>query len=255
MSTARAGAALVTGAGKRIGKSIAIALANAGYDIAVHFHTSKDEADLVAGEISAAGRKAVAIRANLSNEDETAGLVERCRDAIGPLNVLVNSASVFEHDDIKSLSRRSWDRHIETNLRAPLKLSQEFAKQAPDDGNNNIINVIDQRVLKLTPQFLSYTTSKAALHTLTLTLAQALGPDGIRVNAIAPGPVLKNSRQSDHDWRQQNEATVLGRGGTLDDLCAALRFLVETLSVTGQTITIDGGQHLAWQTPDVLVQE
>jgi NAD(P)-dependent dehydrogenase (short-subunit alcohol dehydrogenase family) len=248
------GAALVTGASKRLGKAMALALADSGYDVAVHYGNSKKEADAVVAEISAKGRKAVAVRADLSIEAETASLIESARSSLGRLSLLVNSASVFENDDIDNMTRESWDRHIDTNLRAPLKLAQDFAGQAAGE-NDLIVNIIDQRVLKLTPQFLSYTTSKAALFTLTQTLAQALGPKGIRVNAIAPGPVLKNPRQSEEDWKRQNEATVLGHGAGPDEVCDALLYLVSARAVTGQTIAVDGGQHLAWKTPDVMVKE
>lgn len=247
------GAALVTGAGKRIGKALALALAEDGFDVAVHYNSSKSEADDVASQILAMGRKAIAIQGNLSVEAETASLISRVADKLGPLSALVNSASVFEDDDIQSMSRESWDRHIETNLRAPLKLSQDFAAQAVNGAA--IINLIDQRVLKLTPQFLSYTVSKAALYTLTMTLAQALGPKGVRVNAIGPGPVLRNARQSEGDWRRQNEATILGHGASPDDIVAAMRYLISAASVTGQMIVVDGGQHLSWRTADVLVKE
>lgn len=141
------------------------------------------------------------------------------------------------------------------NLQAPVKLAQDFARQALPQANNVIVNLVDQRVLKLTPQFLSYTVSKSALYSITKTLAQALGPKGIRVNAIGPGPTLKNPRQTDKDWREQNEATILGYGATPDDICAALIYLTHARAVTGQMIAVDGGQHLAWQTPDVLVGE
>lgn len=248
------GAALVTGAGKRLGKAMALALAGAGYDVAVHYGNSNKEAEDVVAAISANGRKAAAVRADLSNEEEIASLIERARAAVGPISLLVNSASVFENDDIDTMTRESWEKHIDTNLRAPVSLSQEFARQAAGE-NDLIVNIIDQRVLKLTPQFLSYTTSKAALYTLTQTLAQALGPKGIRVNAIAPGPVLKNPRQSDEDWKRQNEATILGRGANPDDVCEALLYLISARAVTGQTIAVDGGQHLAWKTPDVMVKE
>ncbi len=248
------GAALVTGAGKRLGKAIALALAGAGYDVALHYRSSRKETDAVAEEIRAAGAKAAAVQADLSKEAETAALIGAARDALGPITLLVNSASVFEADDIASMSRESWDRHIETNLRAPLKLTQDFAAQAPEDGGC-AINIIDQRVKKLTPQFLSYTTSKAALLTLTVTLAQALGPKGIRVNGVGPGPTLRNPRQSEEDWRRQNEATVLGHGADPGDICDAVLYLASAKAVTGQMIAVDGGQHLVWQTPDVLVNE
>lgn len=248
-------AALVTGAGKRIGRALALTLADEGYDVGVHYHASQAEADAVVAMIEAKGRKAVALQADLSREAETAALIGRAADALGPLSLLVNSASVFEFDDIDTMTRESWDRHIETNLRAPLKLSQDFAAQAPDGADNLIVNIIDQRVLKLTPQFMSYTVSKAALHTLTMTLAQALGPKGVRVNAIGPGPTIKNPRQSDEDWERQNSATILGRGAAPDDICAAMSYLISAGAVTGQMIAVDGGQHLAWRTPDVLVKE
>ena len=248
-------AALVTGAGKRVGKAMALALAEAGFDVAVHYRSSSGEAEAVVREIQTKGRRAVAVQADLGKETETAKLVQIACEAVGPLTLLVNSASVFEHDDIETMTRDSWDKHIEANLRAPLKLAQDFAAQAPQGANNQIVNIVDQRVLKLTPQFLSYTTSKAALYTLTTTLAQALGPKGVRVNAIGPGPVLKNPRQSDDDWKRQNEATILGHGATPDDIVGALLYLVSATSVTGQMIAVDGGQRLAWQTPDVLVKE
>lgn len=247
--------ALVTGAGKRVGRAMALALADAGLNVAVHFNASAEDAETVAGLIRAKGRKAAAIAADLSKESETATLVERAAAAVGPLTLLVNSASVFEHDDIDTMTRESWDLHIETNLRAPLKLAQDFAASARPGENNLIVNLVDQRVLKLTPQFLTYTASKAALATLTVTLAQALGPRGVRVNAIAPGPTLRNARQSEDDWRRQNEATILGHGADPSDISDALLYLLSARSVTGQMIAVDGGQHLAWRTADALVQE
>ncbi|MEO1240609.1 MAG: SDR family oxidoreductase [Pseudomonadota bacterium] len=255
MPGARAGAALVTGAGKRIGRALALTLAEAGYDIAVHYNSSKDAAEDVAALVEKIGRRADVVKADLSKESETEKLVENATGAVGPLSLLINSASAFEHDDIETMTRASWDRHMEANLRAPVKLAQEFAAQVNQDANNLIVNLIDQRVLKLTPQFLSYTASKAALFSITKTMAQALGPKGIRVNAIGPGPTLKNPRQSDEDWRRQNEATVLGHGAAPEDISAALIYLTTARAVTGQMIAVDGGQHLTWQTPDVLVRE
>lgn len=253
MTANKTGAALVTGAGKRIGRALALTLADAGYDVAVHYNSSDSEAQEVVSLIEAKGRRAASVGANLSSETQTAALVGKAADALGPLSVLVNSASVFEPDDIATMTRKSWDLHMEVNVRAPVKLAQDFAAQAPKD--SLIVNLIDQRVLKLTPQFLSYTASKSALFTLTKTLAQALGPKGVRVNAIGPGPTLKNPRQSDADWARQNEATVLGHGAAPDDICGALLYLLSARSVTGQMIAVDGGQHLVWRTEDVLVQE
>lgn len=253
MPADQTGAALVTGAGKRIGRALALTLADAGFDVAVHYNSSPKDAEDVVALIKGKGRKAVALRADLSEEPQVATLVGEAKAALGPLSLLVNSASAFEHDDVASMTRDSWDLHMEVNLRAPAKLSQDFAAQAQPGAQ--IVNIIDQRVLKLTPQFLSYTTSKSALWALTKTMAQALGPAGIRVNAIGPGPTLKNPRQSDEDWRRQNEATILGHGADPKDICGALVYLLSARSVTGQMIAVDGGQHLAWKTPDVLVQE
>ncbi len=253
MPADQTGAALVTGAGKRIGRALALTLADAGFDVAVHYNSSPKDAEDVVALIKGKGRKAVALRADLSEEPQVAALVGEAKAALGRLSLLVNSASAFEHDDVASMTRDSWDLHMEVNLRAPAKLSQDFAAQA--EPGAQIVNIIDQRVLKLTPQFLSYTTSKSALWALTKTMAQALGPAGIRVNAIGPGPTLKNPRQSDEDWRRQNEATILGHGADPKDICGALVYLLSARSVTGQMIAVDGGQHLAWKTPDVLVQE
>jgi len=246
--------ALVTGAAKRLGRAIALDLAAAGWNVAIHYHGSAADAESAAGEARAQGVKAAALRANLSREDETAALVARAADAIGPLTALVNSASLFEADDWHSATRQSWDDHIETNLRAPLVLAQSFGKQLPPGAKGNIINIIDQRVLKPTPQFLSYSLSKAGLYWLTTTLAQGMGPD-IRVNAIGPGPTLRNARQSEADFARQREATILGRGADPSDVCAAIRYLLDAPAVTGQMLAVDGGQHLIWQTPDVTVGE
>lgn len=249
------GTAIITGAGKRIGKAVALTLADAGYDIIVHYNSSVMEAEDVANLIKEKGRHAEAVQANLSSEKETASLIPTATEALGPLSLLVNSASVFEHDEIDTLTRKSWDLHLDTNLRAPIKLVQDFAAQENISANSSVINIIDQRVKKLTPQFFSYTLSKSALYSATITLAQALGPRGIRVNAIGPGPILKNARQSDEDWEKQNKATILGAGATPDDISQAVLYLARAKSVTGQMIAVDGGQHLAWQTPDVMVNE
>jgi NAD(P)-dependent dehydrogenase (short-subunit alcohol dehydrogenase family) len=247
------GTALVTGGGKRLGRAMALALGDAGYDVAVHFNSSEKEAQEVAGAIAVNGVTSAIIKADLSREAETARIVGEARQLLGPVTLLVNSASLFENDSIETMTRASWDAHMETNLRAPLKLAQDFASQAPKD--SLIVNIVDQRVLKPTPQFLSYSTSKAALYALTVTLAQALGPKGIRVNAIGPGPTMRNARQSEEDWKRQNAATILGRGAEPADIVGALLYLIDAKAVTGQMIAVDGGQHLAWKTPDVLVKE
>jgi len=243
---------LVTGAAKRLGRAIALHLAGAGWNVAIHYHGSAAEAEEVAAAARASGVKAVTFKANLSREEETAALVGRAAAELGPLTALVNSASIFENDDWQSASRASWDAHMETNLRAPFLLSQSFARQVP--GKGAIVNIIDQRVLKPTPQFISYSLSKAGLHWLTTTLAQALGPN-IRVNGIGPGPTMRNARQSEEDFARQREATVLKRGAEPEDVAKAVEYLLDAEAVTGQMLAVDGGQHLIWQTPDVRVGE
>ena len=245
---------LVTGAAKRLGRAIALDLASAGWNVAVHYHGSQEDADSAVQQVRGFGVKAAALKCNLSQESEVVTLVERAAHDIGPLTALINSASLFENDDWQSATRQSWDDHIETNLRAPLVLSQSFAKQLPDGAQGNIINIIDQRVLKPTPQFLSYSLSKAGLHWLTTTLAQGMGPR-IRVNGIGPGPTLRNARQSQEDFDRQRQATVLKRGADPADICAAVRYLLDAPAVTGQMLAVDGGQHLIWQTADVQVSE
>jgi NAD(P)-dependent dehydrogenase (short-subunit alcohol dehydrogenase family) len=241
---------LVTGAARRLGRAIALDLAQAGWTIALHYHGSSEDAEKTAGEIRALGANVATFAANFANENETASLVDRATAALGPLTALINSASLFENDDWQSASRKNWDAHMETNLRAPLLLSQQFAKQLPEGESGAIINIIDQRVLKPTPQFLSYSLSKAGLYWLTTTLAQGMGPR-IRVNAVGPGPTLRNARQSEADFARQRDATILGHGAEPADICAAIRYLLGAEAVTGQMIAVDGGQHLIWLTPDV----
>lgn len=245
---------LVTGAAKRLGRAIALDLASDGWNVAIHYNTSEDDADSAAQAARAFGVEAAMLKCDLAKESETETLVARAADEIGPLTALINSASLFENDDWQTASRKTWDDHIETNLRAPLLLSQLFARQLPESERGNIINIIDQRVLKPTPQFLSYSVSKAGLYWLTTTLAQGMGPR-IRVNAVGPGPTMKNPRQSAADFNRQRDATLLGRGAEPADICAAVRYLLEAEAVTGQMLAVDGGQHLIWQTPDVQVSE
>jgi NAD(P)-dependent dehydrogenase (short-subunit alcohol dehydrogenase family) len=243
--------ALVTGAAKRLGRAIALHLAGEGWNVAIHYHGSADEAEGTAKEARAKGVKAATFKSDLSREEENVSLIARAAE-LGPFTALVNSASLFENDDWQSASRASWDAHMETNLRAPFVLSQAFARQVPDKGS--IVNIVDQRVLKPTPQFISYSLSKAGLYWLTTTLAQALGPN-IRVNAIGPGPTMRNVRQSETDFTRQRDATVLKRGAEPDDVARGVSYLLSADAVTGQMLAIDGGQHLIWQTPDVQVTE
>jgi NAD(P)-dependent dehydrogenase (short-subunit alcohol dehydrogenase family) len=253
--------ALVTGAAKRLGRAMAIRLAERGHDVAVHYAGSAEAADETVAEIRAIGRKAVALQADLTIEAETQRLLPAAASALGsPVTVLVNNASIFEYDNIRSATRDSWDRHLESNLRAPFVLTQALAAQVPDarpDENGEpqaeglVVNMIDQRVRKLTPEFMTYTIAKMGLWAFTRTAAQALAPH-VRVNAIGPGPTLQGARQSDRHFARQREATVLGRGADPEGICAALDYFLAARAVTGQLICVDGGQHLAWQTPDVL---
>jgi NAD(P)-dependent dehydrogenase (short-subunit alcohol dehydrogenase family) len=242
------GVALITGAAKRIGRAMALDLATHGWDIAVHFHSSTDEARSLVSEIAATGRRAVALGADLSREEQVTTLVPDAAKALGPLSLLINNASAFEMDRIDSATRESWDRHIETGLRAPLVLSQAFARQLPAGRAGNIVNMLDQRVWKPTPYFLSYTVAKVGLWTLTQTLAQSLAPD-IRVNGIGPGPALPSARQSDEQFRRQCDAMPLRRGTTPEEICDALRFILSAPAMTGQMIALDGGEHLGWAQP------
>jgi NAD(P)-dependent dehydrogenase (short-subunit alcohol dehydrogenase family) len=255
------GKALVTGAGRRLGREMALYLARRGHDVAIHYATSRDEAEAVAAEARALGVRAAAIRGDLLDEGDMAALVPAAVQALdGPLTVLVNNASIFEYDTLHTATRESWDRHIGSNLRAPFVLTQAFAAQAPRGARDGageplaqslIVNMIDQRVRKLTPEFMTYTLAKMGLWALTQTAAQGLAPD-IRVNAIGPGPTLQGGRQSAEHFARQRAATVLERGANPDDITAALGYFLDAPAVTGQLLCIDGGQHLGWQTPDVL---
>jgi NAD(P)-dependent dehydrogenase (short-subunit alcohol dehydrogenase family) len=241
-------AALVTGAGRRIGRAIALRLGAEGWAVAVHHRASRQEAQAVVGEIAASGGRAVAIAADLAREAEVGGLVARATTALGPLGCLVNNASVFENDSALGATRESWDRHMETNLRAPFLLMQEFARQLPATASGAVINILDQRVWNLTPYFISYSLSKAGLWALTQSMALALAPR-IRVNAIGPGPTLPSPRQSAEQFRRQSEAMPLGRGTTPEEIADAVRFILSAPAMTGQMIALDGGQHLGWAQP------
>lgn len=253
--------ALVTGAARRLGREMALYLAGRGYDVAVHYASSEADAQSTVDEIRALGRVAVALHADLLVEAETQTLVPRAVEALGgPLTVLVNNASVFEYDNIHTASRQSWDRHIESNLRAPFVLTQAFGAQSPSpltDARGEpqaqalIVNMLDQRVNKLTPEFMSYTIAKMGLWALTRTSAQALAP-AVRVNGIGPGPTMQGARQTAEHFARQRAATILERGSNPEDITAALGFFLDSPGVTGQIICVDGGQHLGWKTPDIL---
>ncbi len=250
--TTAKGAALITGAARRIGRTIALELAREGYDIAIHYGTSREEAETVLEEIRALGTRAAAVQGDLADPETPLRLVlEAERKLKRPLNILVNNASRFEPDTLQTMTLADWAAHMNINLRAPLFLAQAFAAQKPRGVEGNVINIIDQRVLKLNPLFFSYTLSKTGLWTATRTMAQALAKEGIRVNAVSPGPCLANIRMSKEDFARQCELTLLGRGTTPEEIAAAVRFILSAPAMTGQMIVLDGGQHLNWQTPDI----
>jgi NAD(P)-dependent dehydrogenase (short-subunit alcohol dehydrogenase family) len=240
--------ALVTGAGQRIGRALALSLAEAGFAVAVHYHRSRAAAEAVAAAIRAGGGNAAALRADLADENAARGLLSAAQRALGPVGVLVNNAGVFGDDTVGTATRESWDNHLAVNLRAPFVLIQEFAGRLPAEAGGVVVNLLDQRVWSLTPYFVSYTLSKAGLWILTQTMALALAPR-IRVNGIGPGPALPNARQSDEQFFRQCAMMPLGRGTSPDEIAAALRFILEAPAVTGQMIALDGGQHLGWAQP------
>ena len=242
--------ALITGGAQRIGRRIVERLAHEGYAVAVHYRRSGDEAQAIAASIRDRGGRAAIVQGDLADADAVGGMVENAARALGPLTLLVNNASEFEPDEVETLTQDRWDRHFAVNVRAPAFLARDFARQLPADREGCIVNIVDQRVWKLTPQFFSYTLTKAALFTATQTMAQALAPR-IRVNAIGPGPTLSNVRQGDDDFYKQSSAVPLGHGGTPDEIADTVLYLARARSVTGQMIAVDGGQHLAWETPDV----
>ena len=240
--------ALVTGAGKRIGRAIALDLAAHGFAVAVHYNGSAEAAHGVVAEIAAQGGSAVALQADLADEAAVERLIPAAVEALGPVGVLVNNASSFDYDSIASATRAGWDRHMEANLRAPFVLIQQFALQLPATAEGAVVNLLDQRVWNLTPHFVTYTLSKAALWTLTQTLALALAPR-IRVNGIGPGPTLPSTHQTEAQFAQQCAAMPLGRGTSPDEIVAAVRFLLQARAMTGQMVALDGGQHLGWAQP------
>lgn len=240
--------ALVTGGARRIGRAIALALAEAGYAVVVHAGRSRTEAAALVDLIRAGGGAAAAVFADLAEPAEVDGLVAAAAAPFGPLTLLVNNASEFVDDQIGSLTREVWNRQFRVNIQTPSLLAQDFAAQAPD--GSAIINLIDQRIFKPTPQFYSYTLTKAALAMATRTLAQALAPR-IRVNAVAPGPSLANLRQAPEDFARQAAATLTGTGSPPEAVAEAVVYLARASAITGAILPVDGGQHLVWQTVDV----
>ena len=237
--------ALVTGGGKRLGRAIALALAEAGFAVAVHCNGSHAEAEATAADIRALGAGACVLHADLGDEAAVAGLAAAAQAELGPLGVLVNNASTFERDEWHDATRESWDRHIEPNLRAPFVLTQAFARALPAQAEGMVLNMLDERVWSLTPHFVSYTVSKAGLWALTQSLALALAPR-IRVNAIGPGPALPSPRQTQAQFERQARSVPLRHGTSPDEVARAALALLALPSVTGQMLALDGGQHLQW---------
>jgi len=242
--------ALVTGGAKRIGRAIVEDLAAHGFAVAIHCNRSRGEADALAAAIDARGGRAAVVAADLTDMDAAGDLVSQAEAALGPISLLVNNASLFEDDSVLDFDWQAWDRHFAVHVKAPALLAQNFARSLPQGQEGLIVNMIDQRVWRPTPRYFSYALSKSSLWTATQMMAQALGPR-IRVNAIGPGPTLKNARQDDSDFAAQVDGLILKRGAELPEFGATIRYLWEARSVTGQMIALDGGQHLAWQTPDV----
>ncbi|HEY1934048.1 MAG TPA: SDR family oxidoreductase [Acetobacteraceae bacterium] len=238
-------AALVTGGAQRIGRAIALALADGGFDVAVHCQASVAAAEATAAEIRARGRRAAVLRADLCDEAQTAALLPLAAAALGPIGVLVNNASMFERDEWHDTTRASWDAHIEPNLRAPFVLTQHFARTLPDTAEGVVINILDQRVWSITPHFISYTVSKAGLWALTQSLALALAPR-IRVNAIGPGPTLPSPRQSQEQFDRQAASVPLHHGTSPEEVGRAVQAILALPAMTGQMLALDGGQHLQW---------
>ena len=243
------GCALVTGAARRIGRVLALEAAKSGYDVAIHHRDAQFDAESLAAQIGALGRRTIVLAADLADASELAALIPAATAALGPVTLLVNCASLFEDDRLQNLTSASWDAHMAVNLKAPILLTQAFA-QGLAGAAGLVVNICDQRVTHPNPLFFSYTLSKMALHAATRTAAQALAP-AIRVNAIGPGPVLASIHQDEAAFTAEVAATPLAKAVSPDEIAAALRYLIDAASVTGQMISVDAGQHLAWRTPDI----
>jgi len=241
---------IITGGATRIGAAIAKKLSGTNKEILIHFNKSKSKAEKLKKELELNGTKVYLIKGDLSKEIDVSNIVKYAKSKLKFFDCLINNASLFENDKLESFTTESWNKHLRTNLRAPALLSKEFAKNIKGK-NNNIINIIDQRVFKLTPYFFSYTISKTGLYTLTKTSAMSLAPN-IRVNGIAPGPTIKNKRQSEKHFKKQYLATPLKRQVDVKQICNAVDFFIKNISITGQVLAIDSGQNLNWQTPDIM---
>ena len=241
---------LITGAAQRIGRVLAGDFAARGWRVAIHCHASRQQGQALAEQLGRAGTPTAVLGADLSLSSDVERLVPECSRLLGPPTCLINNAAMFAPDAIGTLQSGLWDAQLAVNLKAPVFLAQAFAAHLPAGASGNIINIIDQGVLKPTPQFFSYTASKAGLWAVTRTLAQALAPR-IRVNAIGPGPVLQSAHQTEAQFQAEYQATLLGRSTRPEEIAAAIRFILDAPALTGQMLALDGGQHLAWQTADV----
>ena len=244
---------IITGGATRMGAAIARKLSGPNIEILIHYNKSKLKAEKLKKELSSKGTKVYLVKGDLSKETDIKKIIKFAKSKLKYFDCLINNASLFENDKLENFSLDSWNKHLTTNLRAPALLTKEFAKNVKGK-NNNIINIIDQRVFKLTPYFFSYTLSKTGLYTLTKTSAMSLAPN-IRVNAIAPGPTIKNQRQSEKHFKKQYLATPLKRQVDVEQICNAVDFFIKNISITGQVLAIDSGQNLNWQTPDVMGKE
>ena len=241
---------IITGGATRIGAAIARKLSSSNVEIVIHFNKSKSKAEKLKKELQNKGAKVYLVKGDLSKESDLNKIVKFSKLKLKYFDCLINNASLFENDKLENFNTNSWGKHLRTNLRTPALLSKEFARNIKGK-NNNIINIIDQRVFKLTPYFFSYTISKTGLYTLTKTSAMSLAPN-IRVNGIAPGPTIKNKRQSEKHFKKQYLATPLKKQVNVSEICNAVDFFIKNRSITGQVLAIDSGQNLNWQTPDIM---
>ena len=241
---------IITGAATRMGAAIAKKLSGPKVEIVIHYNKSKSNAEQLKKELIKNKTKVYLIKGDLSKENDLKKIVKFSKSKLKYFDCLINNASLFENDNLKNFTSKSWSQHLDINLKAPAYLAKEFAKNVRGK-NNNIINIIDQRVFKLTPFFFSYTLSKTGLYTLTKTSAMSLSPN-IRVNGIAPGPTIKNKRQTDKHFKKQYLATPLRKQVDVEEVCNAVDFFIKNSSITGQVLAIDSGQNLNWQTPDIM---
>ena len=241
---------IITGGATRIGAAIAKKLSGKNIEILIHYNKSKSKAENLKKELQKKGSKVFLVKGDLSKENDVNKIIKFAKSKLKFFDCLINNASLFENDKIENFTTDSWGKHLRTNLRTPALLSKAFARNIKGK-NNNIINIIDQRVFKLTPFFFSYTISKTGLYTLTKTSAMSFAPN-IRVNAIAPGPTIKNQRQSEKHFKKQYLATPLKRQVDVEQICNAVDFFIKNRSITGQVLAIDSGQNLNWQTPDIM---